>query len=80
MAALERQFGPDIANLPEAHRPSAKNLVHYLALRRHDLQPLQERLASFGLSSLGRSEAHIGANLDAVLRALCCMAGRPYKN
>lgn len=76
MAALERQFGPDIANLPEAHRPSAKNLVHYLALRRHDLQPLQEQLASFGLSSLGRAEAHADANLDAVLRALCCMAGR----
>jgi pyruvate kinase len=77
MCALERQLGEKIATLPEAHRPSAKNLLHYLALRRHDLRPLQERLASFGLSSLGRSEAQVSANLDAVLKVLYCLTGRP---
>jgi pyruvate kinase len=76
MASLEQQFGQEIYDLPEAHRASAKNLLHYLALRRHDLRPLQEQLASFGLSSLGRSEAQVSATLDAVLRVLSCLAGR----
>ena len=35
-------------------RDSARNLLHYLALRRHDLRPLQVALAALGLSSLGR--------------------------
>lgn len=49
---------------------SATNLAHYLALRRTDLRPLQERLAQLGLSSLGRGEAHIAATLDAVIDML----------
>jgi pyruvate kinase len=48
-----------------AQRKSAYNLVHYLALRRIDLRSLQPRLTARGLSSLGRSEAHVMANLDA---------------
>ncbi|HSN80742.1 MAG TPA: hypothetical protein VLR44_10220, partial [Rhodoferax sp.] len=36
--------------LPE-YRQSARNLVHYLALRSVDLRPLQEQLARLGLSS-----------------------------
>ena len=47
----------------EANRPSARNLAHYLALRRHDIRKLQSQLARLGLSSLGRTEGHV---LDAV--------------
>jgi pyruvate kinase len=39
-------------------------------LRQRDLRPLQEKLARIGLSSLGRSESHVLANLDAVLSVL----------
>ena len=49
---------------------SARNLLHYLALRRHDRRPLQERLAALGLSSLGRAEAHVLATVDAVRAVL----------
>lgn len=49
--------------LHEAHRRSARNLAHYLALRRHDVRELQSQLALLGLSSLGRTESHV---LDAV--------------
>jgi pyruvate kinase len=80
MAAMEGEFGPEIDYLHNAHRPSARNLLHYLALRRHDLRQLQANLASYGLSSLGRSESQVAANLDAVLNALCCMARRPVKD
>lgn len=54
-----------------SHLKSARNLMHYLALRRVDLRSLQPRLTALGLSSLGRSEAHVIATLDAVLRILC---------
>lgn len=47
-------------------RESARNLLHYLALRKHDVRGLQEELKHLGLSSLGRSEAHLVAGLDAV--------------
>ena len=52
------------------YRDSARNLLHYLALRRRDLRPLQLRLAAIGLSSLGRAESHVLATVDAVLAVL----------
>jgi pyruvate kinase len=51
-------------------RASATNLIHYLALRRHDLRQLQPQLAALGLSSLGRSEARVLPSVDSVRRAL----------
>jgi pyruvate kinase len=54
---------------PDLHA-SASNLIHYLAFRRHDLRALQPRLAALGLSSLGRSEDHVLASIDAVRVAL----------
>lgn len=52
------------------YRESARNLLHYLTLRRHDLRPLQLRLAALGLSSLGRAESHVLATVDSVLELL----------
>jgi len=49
---------------------SASNLAAYLGLRRHDLRNLQSHLANLGLSSLGRSEAHVLASLDAIIHIL----------
>ncbi|MGA7934189.1 MAG: pyruvate kinase [Kovacikia sp.] len=49
---------------------SALNLAQYLALRRHDLRPLQAALMPWGLSSLGRIEARVMPNLDAVIATL----------
>jgi len=57
------------------HRLGASNLLHYLALRSRDLRPLQERLMAMGLSSLGRSEAHALATVEAVLGVLRRLAG-----
>ena len=47
--------------------PSVANLCAYLALRTHDNLALQAALARLGLSSLGRSEAHVLATLEQVL-------------
>ena len=56
-------------------RPSAENLARYLALRTHDLSELQPKLSTLGLSSLGRCEGHVMANLDAVIAALSRICG-----
>ncbi len=50
--------------------PSALNLARYIALRRHELRGLQLELMPWGLSSLGRCEARVLENLDAVIAAL----------
>lgn len=54
---------------------SALNLAHYLALRRHDLRSLQAALMPWGLSSLGRMEARVMPNLDAVIATLEIICG-----
>jgi pyruvate kinase len=57
------------------HQASARNLMHYLALRRHDIRHLQSQLASLGLSSLGRTEPHVLSALHAVMDVLHRLAG-----
>ncbi|MDR3631982.1 MAG: pyruvate kinase [Desulfocapsaceae bacterium] len=67
--------------LDEVHanyRKSARNLLHYLALRRRDLRPLQLRLAALGLSSIGRAESHVLATIDAILQVLHRLVKRPW--
>lgn len=49
---------------------SARNLIHYMVLRKYDLRKLQEKLADLGLSSLGRAESHVLYNLNTVLARL----------
>lgn len=58
--------------LPE-HRESARNLIHYVAVRQHDLRPLQESLADYGLSSLGRMEAIVRSWLLTVTETVRAM-------
>ena len=74
LAAEDRLAGP-LGRLSGAQRASARNLVHYLELRRHDLRDLQVRLAERGLSSLGRSEAYCLAAIEAVLGRLGAQEG-----
>jgi len=61
--------------LHEAHRRSARNLAHYLALRRHDVRQLQSQLALLGLSSLGRTESHVFNAVQTVHRVLTALLG-----
>lgn len=57
-------------SLPDEAGESARNLLHYLALRSYDLGDVQERLTRHGLSSLGRAESHVMWNLESVLGVL----------
>ena len=55
------------------YHASARNIVHYWAIRQNDLRELQHQLAGFGLSSLGRSEPHVEATLRLVRSAVLAM-------
>lgn len=59
-----------------SYEPSALNLAHYIALRRHELRELQLELMPWGLSSLGRCEARVLENLDAVIVSARVLASR----
>jgi pyruvate kinase len=75
--AQESALAPELDRVLSQHRAPARNLLHYLALRQHDLRDLQAALAALGLSSLGRSERCVLATLEAVSRALACLGGTP---
>jgi pyruvate kinase len=75
MLRLEDEFAPELAKTDDSFRRSAKNLLDYLALRHQEVRPLQEELASLGLSSLGRSEAHVMATVVAVSQILRNLSG-----
>ncbi|MBM9536554.1 pyruvate kinase [Desulfobulbus alkaliphilus] len=62
------------------YRESARNLLHYLVLRRRDLRLLQRRLSTLGLSSLGRAESCVLATVDAVLDTLDRLVDTPLSS
>jgi pyruvate kinase len=75
MNELESSSLAGVAQLHPDHRASARNLVDYLALRRHDIRQLQAKLGGMGLSSLGRTEPHVLGSLHAVLNVLHKLLG-----
>lgn len=72
---LEKEYSPVLQSLEGSYNLSARNLIHYLAVRQCDIRDLQIELSYMGLSSLGRLEAHVMAGLKSVLYALNCMSG-----
>lgn len=67
----EQQCSEIIAGVHPQQRQSLANLIHYLALRREDLRPLQDELHDAGLSSLASAESHSMRQVQAVLERLC---------
>ncbi|MDN4643331.1 pyruvate kinase [Arthrobacter sp. PsM3] len=66
----ETRHGARIEAVLPRHRDSARNLIHYTELRRHDIRELQSGLAKHGLSSLGRTESRVLPSVDTVARTL----------
>ncbi len=78
LVALPARLGDALHAVHPDHAACAINLLHYVELRRHDVRALQDRLAWIGVSSLGRAESHVLANIDKVLGLLHHLAGRPW--
>ncbi|MGA7409450.1 MAG: pyruvate kinase [Bryobacteraceae bacterium] len=72
--SMEKEFAAEVDSAAEGYRASARNLLHYLGLRQHDIRRLQQDLWTLGLSSLARTEAHVLAGADAILVALHALA------
>ena len=66
----DRRLEPYRTRYTEGFSPDARNLASYLALRSHDLRPLQTRLVEAGVSSLGRGESQVQTNLNRVIGVL----------
>ncbi|HBG95468.1 MAG TPA: pyruvate kinase [Chromatiaceae bacterium] len=75
---LESEYANQLAEIDPGHRASARNLLHYLSIRQHDIRHLQHDLASLGLSSLGVLEPHVMASLNAVIGVLGRLTGKSY--
>ncbi len=66
MLAQEEKKGFILENLHPEQYHAARNLLHYLALRKEDVRSLQNMLHTHGLSSLSSSESHIHRQLQAI--------------
>ncbi len=78
--AMETEFRESIAQACPESRESVRNLLHYLALRKHDLRDVQTRLAALGLSSLGRLESGVLTGIDAVIAIVdALVAQHPFR-
>ncbi len=67
---LEEDFAAELAAVHPQMRDSARNLLHYMALRNADIRGTQHELTALGLSSLGRAERHTMASISTVLKNL----------
>ena len=79
LSEAESSWSQWIDQVVPEYRCSARNLVHYWAIRQVDLRGLQAQLAAFGLSSLGRSEPHVQATLRLVAAAIAAMRGGGWR-
>ncbi len=61
--AREKDYAAQLAQVHPEFFESARNLVHYRALRTHDLRSLQKKLGNLGLSRLAKAQSHVMASL-----------------
>ncbi len=62
-----------LSRIHPENQSGAVNLLHYVALRRHDVRALQDQLTALGLSSLGRTESNVLAGVRAVMTILASL-------
>lgn len=75
---LEETHQADLQLIAADYQPSARNLLHYLAIRQTDMRHIQNELVDLGLTSLGKTETAVLYTLDNLLRNLYLLAEEPY--
>ncbi|MEK6481241.1 pyruvate kinase [Catalinimonas sp. 4WD22] len=76
---LEKQYAELIEKVNPDAQESARNLLHYLALRNEDISNYQDALSELGISSLQHAESHVLANMSAVQSILYHYQERSYQ-
>ena len=77
MLEFEASHAQAIDGVAPANHRSARNLLHYLAMRQLDLRALQTKLAALGLSSIGRAESHALSAVQSVAAITRRLGGGP---
>ena len=77
--AFEERYDVQLRGIHPDQYKCGLNLLHYLALRQHDLGELQGDLGALGLSRLGRAAPHVLASVHALLHALRSLQGNETK-
>lgn len=77
LARAEREAGPVLAGLPPARRSAARNLLHYLEMRRLDLRTTDAELGRLGLAPIGRPDGPVMHHVDLGLALLHRLAELP---
>jgi pyruvate kinase len=75
----EQKYKENLEQVHPHYRESARNLVHYMALRSFDLREVQEELSMLSISSLGHSEGYTMTNLRKILELLRLLSGEPVE-
>ena len=75
---LEQAYAAELGQIEPSHRASARNFLHYLSIRQHDIRSLQQDLGSLGLSSLGILQPHAMSSLNSVMAILEQLTGRGF--
>jgi pyruvate kinase len=73
--ALEAKYATELSGVHPAFHEGARNLVHYLALRKSNTHDLRKRLRRLGLSSLAHAERNVLGSIDSVQTAIDCLIG-----
>lgn len=67
---FENKYSKELERVHFSNLKSAKNLIHYLALRNQDIREMQDTLWQLGISRLGRAESHVMASIISVQNIL----------
>ena len=71
--SLEEAYQSTLVNVIPSQLLSARNLLHYRAMRQFDLRALQKQLGNMGLSRLAKAEGHVLSSIHTsknILEAL----------
>lgn len=60
---FEAKYATELSEVHPNYAKSARNLIHYRAMRKENIGPIQKKLANMGLTQLDRMEAHVMASL-----------------
>lgn len=74
---MERIYKTDLEKVHPAYKKSALNLIHYMALRSHYIEDLQQELRFMGLPGLSSCEGHVLRSLLAIKTILNHLGGNP---
>lgn len=74
---MENKYEVELQKVHPAYQKSALNLIHYLALRSHYIEDLQQELRFMGLPGLSSCEGHVMRSLLAIKTLLNYLSGSP---